>query len=254
MQPHSIFTRPTGEIASVLDSDVDLLDAVPPEQREKALHASRARVLRVERGEWDARHDAAEVRGGHGLLVLSGVLVRRVGITDHIGAELLGPGDLLRPLEHDGELATLPFEATWRALEVLRLAVLDHRWSIRMCEFPDVGIALTARAMLRSRRLANTLVIASHPRLDERLRLLLWEFADRYGTVHTDGVHLHLPLTHEVLAELAAARRPSVSTALGRLTRSEQIERRDGLWVLHGEPPLQEPGEIADGFEQPSAG
>jgi CRP/FNR family transcriptional regulator, cyclic AMP receptor protein len=123
-----------------------------------------------------------------------------------------------------------------------------------MCQFPDVGIALTARAMLRSRRLANTLVIASHPRLDERLRLLLWEFADRYGTVHADGVHLHLPLTHEVLAELAAARRPSVSTALGRLTRSGQIERRDGLWVLHGEPPSQEEGEVAEGFRRPSAG
>jgi CRP/FNR family transcriptional regulator, cyclic AMP receptor protein len=244
----SMFSRQIGEIASVLDSDVDLLEAVAPQHRDRALHESRARVLRVERGEWDARHDAQEVRGGHGLLVLSGVLVRRVGITDHIGAELLGPGDLLRPLEHDGEQATLPFEATWRALEVLRLAVLDHRWSVRMCQYPDVGIAITARAMLRSRRLANTLVIASHPRLDERLRLLLWEFADRYGTVHPDGVHLRLPLTHEVLAELAAARRPSVSTALGRLTRAGDIERRDGLWVLRGEPPIQQPGATAEGF------
>jgi CRP/FNR family transcriptional regulator, cyclic AMP receptor protein len=252
MAPASFFARPVGEIASVLDSDADLLEAVAPEQREQALRASRARVLRVERGEWDARRDAAEVRGCHGLLVLSGVVVRRVGITDHIGAELLGPGDLLRPLEHDGEQATLPFESRWRALEVLRLAILDRRWSVRMCQFPDVGIALTARAMLRSRRLANTLVIASHPRLDERLRLLLWEFADRYGSVHPDGVHLRLPLTHEVLAELAAARRPSVSTALGRLTRKGQIERRDGLWVLHDKPPAAEAENSAETFEQPS--
>jgi CRP/FNR family cyclic AMP-dependent transcriptional regulator len=248
MSPASIFARRIGEIASVLDSDADLLEAVPPEQRERALHASRARVLRVERGEWDARPDAEQMRGGHGLLVLSGVLVRRVGITNHIGAELLGPGDLLRPLEHDGEQATLPFQANWRALEVLRLAVLDRRWSVRMCEYPDVGIALTARAMLRSRRLANTLVIASHPRLDERLRLLLWEFADRYGTVHPDGVYLHLPLTHGCLAELAAARRPSVSTALARLSRSGQIERPGGLWVLHGEPPSQEVEKTAQGL------
>jgi CRP/FNR family transcriptional regulator, cyclic AMP receptor protein len=254
MAPESVFMRQVGEIASVLDSDVGLAESVPAAELEKALLASRARVLRVERGEWDARQDAEEVRGGHGLLVLSGVLVRRIGITDHIGAEMLGPGDLLRPLEHDGELATLPFEATWRALEVLRLAILDHRWSVRMCQFPDVGIALTARAMLRSRRLANTLVIASHPRLDERLRLLLWELADRYGTVHADGVHLRLPLTHEVIAELAAARRPSVSTALGRLTRSGQVERRDGLWVLHGEPPSQEEDAIADRFDRPSGG
>jgi CRP-like cAMP-binding protein len=91
--------------------------------------------------------------------------------------------------------------------------------------------------MLRSRRLANTLAIASHPRLDERLRLLLWELADRYGTVHRDGVHLRLPLTHGVLAELGAARRPSVSTALGRLLRTGEVDRRDGMWLLRGEPP-----------------
>jgi CRP-like cAMP-binding protein len=240
MAADSSFLGSVGEIASVLDSDVDLLEAVPAEQRAQALRSSRARMLRVAREEWDPRRDAAEVRGGQGLLVLSGVVVRRVGLTDHVGAELLGPGDLLRPLEHDGEQATLPFEATWRALEVLRLAVLDRRWSVRMCQYPDVGIALCARALLRSRRLANTLVIASHPRLDERLWLLLWEFADRYGTVHGDGVHLQLPLTHEVLAELAAARRPSVSTALSRLVRSGQIERRDGLWVLYGKPPRME--------------
>src|ERR1044072_8068950 len=83
MAPESMFIRPVGEIASVLDSDVDMMQAVSPEHREQALHASRARVLLVERGEWDARHDAQEVRGGHGLLVLSGVLVRRVGITDY---------------------------------------------------------------------------------------------------------------------------------------------------------------------------
>jgi CRP-like cAMP-binding protein len=250
----SIFSRPLGEIASVLDNDADLLDVVPREQRAAAVHESRTRVLRVERGEWDARGDAEDVRGGHGLLVLSGVLVRRVGITDHIGAELLGPGDLLRPLEHDGEQATLPFDATWRALEVLRLAVLDRRWSVRMSRFPDVGIALTARAMLRSRRLANTLVIASHPRLDQRLLLLLWELADRYGSVHADGVHLRLPVTHEVLAELAAARRPSVSTALGRLTRRALIERRDGGWVLRGEPPATWDPTAAGSVRRPLAG
>src|SRR3954470_3174162 len=226
MSADTVFSRHVGEIAGVLDSDAELAEAVAPERRGHAAHASRARVLRVERGGWDARHDAEEVRGGHGLLVLSGVLIRRVGITDHVGAELLGPGDLLRPFEHDGEDATLPFAAAWRALEVLRLAVLDRRWSLRMAGFPDVGIALTGRAMLRSRRLANTLVIASHPRLDQRLRLLLWELADRYGTVQPDGVRPRLPLTHEVLAELAAARRPSVSTALGRVARQGEIERR----------------------------
>src|SRR4051794_35351495 len=233
----SLFAGRYSESAIVLHHDSELADAVADQRREQAARASVAPVLRVRRGKWDARPPAERTRGGQGLLVLDGLLVRRVGIDDRFAAELLGPGDILRPLEHDGEEATLPFEATWRALEVLRLAVLDRHWSLRMCRFPDVGVALTGRAMLRSRRLANTLVIASHPRLDERLRLLLWESADRYGTVHPDGVRLRLPLPHAVLAELAAARRPSVSTALGRLARAGLLERRDGVWILRGDPP-----------------
>ena len=47
--------------------------------------------------------------------------------------------------------------------------------------------------------------------------MLFWELADRYGKVHPDGIHLELPLTHEVLSHLAGARRPSVSGALTRL-------------------------------------
>ena len=68
---------------------------------------------------------------------------------------------------------------------------------------------------------------------------MLWELAGRYATLHPDGVHLRLPGTHEMIAELAAARRPSASTALGRLARHDEVERRYGLWVLHGEPPSQ---------------
>src|SRR4051812_15124023 len=136
MSVQSAFSSHAGEIANVLESDVELDEAVPPAHRRPARDASRARVLRVERGVWDARHDAEEVRGGHGLLVLSGVLIRRVGITDHVGAELLGPGDLLRPLEHDGEEATLPFAAEWRGLRGVRAAGLHPPPGGRLCGVP----------------------------------------------------------------------------------------------------------------------
>jgi CRP/FNR family transcriptional regulator, cyclic AMP receptor protein len=239
-----LFTRRVGETASVLQQDPELLATIDPAHRDAALRESVARVLRVPSGTWDPRDQAHLARGGLGFLVLSGLLVRRVGIHDRVGAELLGPGDLLRPLEHDGEEATLPFDATWRVLEALHLAVLDRRWSLRMRGYVDVGIGLTARAMLRSRRLANTLVIASYPHLDDRLLLLLWELADRYGRVRSDGVHVPVPMTHEVLSELAGARRPSVSAALGRLAAAGSVERVSDGWLLHGEPPAP-PGDPA---------
>lgn len=183
------------------------------------------------------RHHARRLR----LLVLSGLLIRRVGIGERIGAELLGPSDLLRPLEHDGEEATLPFEAAWRVLEPLRLAALDLRWAFRMSPFPEVAVELTARAMRRSRRLANTLAISHHPRLEERLLLLVWELADRYGTVRREGVHVPVQMTHDVMSQLAGARRPSVSAALSRLADAGMLERTEHGWLLHGEPPAATP-------------
>ena len=53
--------------------------------------------------------------------------------------------------------------------------------------------------------------------------MLFWELADRYGKVHPDGIHLELPLTHEVLSHLAGARRPSVSGALTRLAEDGRL-------------------------------
>jgi CRP-like cAMP-binding protein len=200
-----------------------------------------AAVVHAPRGQWDATRDGAATRGGHGMLVLDGLLVRRVGFGGRWGAELLGPGDVLRPLEHDGEEATLPFEATWRVLMDLRLALLDRRWSHRMAAFPDVGIALTGRAMRRSRRLANTFAISQHAKLDTRVHLLFWELADRFGRVRADGVHIDLPLSVELLSHIAAARRPSVSTAIGRLERAGLVTRTESGWLLHGDPPAAVP-------------
>jgi CRP/FNR family transcriptional regulator, cyclic AMP receptor protein len=239
----SIFTAgPTR--ANVLLEDRELAAAVPDGDRDGALRAAVAATVVVAPGTWDATIDAHRTAGGFGLLVLEGILVRRVGFANRLGGELLGPGDLLRPEEHDGEEATLPFEATWRVLSPLRLALLDRRWSVRMAVYPDVAIQLTARALRRARRLANMFTVSLHPKLDVRLHLLLWELADRYGRVHADGVHIDIPLTHEQISHLAGAQRPSVSSALARLSDRGLLDRTETGWLLHGEPPgVTPPGE-----------
>jgi CRP-like cAMP-binding protein len=233
---HSIFSTSDAR-ATVLLEDRELQAVVPEADRDAATRASIAAVAFVRPGTWDGTPDAPRTARGFGLLVLDGILVRRVAFDDRVGAELLGPGDLLRPSEHDGEEATLPFEATWNVLIGVRLALLDGRWGRRMAPFPDVAVALTARAMARARRLANMLTIGLHPKLDERLQLLLWEVADRFGRVHRDGVHIDLPLTHELIGQLAGARRPSISSALSRLAARSVAERDGSGWILHGEPP-----------------
>ena len=71
---------------------------------------------------------------------------------------------------------------------------------------------------------------------------MLWQFAYRWGTVMPAGVALRLPLTHQLLAEVVGAERPTVTTALGCLKQDglvEQIRGRDRGWLLVGQPPSE---------------
>lgn len=71
-----------------------------------------------------------------------------------------------------------------------------------------------------------------------RLHVLMWHLAERMGRVRPDGVHLALPITHETLGHLVAARRPSVSAALGQLSQRGLRDRNGDGWVLLGDPPV----------------
>ena len=81
------------------------------------------------------------------------------------------------------------------------------------------------------------MAIAHHARVDKRLELLLWHLADRWGRVTPNGVALPLRLTHELLADLVAAQRPSVTLSLQHLERDGRLARRDGVMYLLGDPP-----------------
>ena len=74
-------------------------------------------------------------------------------------------------------------------------------------------------------------------RIDLRLHMLFWELADRWGTVRQDGVHVPLYLTHSMLADLVAARRPTVTKALGELADRSTVIWTGDDWLLPGDPP-----------------
>ena len=94
--------------------------------------------------------------------------------------------------------------------------------------------------MTRAVFLAVALAISHHHRVTDRLLLTLWHLAERWGRVTTDGIALPLPLSHQRLADLVGAHRPSVTTAMGTLARSGAVSRRDdGVWMLHGAPPSE---------------
>lgn len=166
-------------------------------------------------------------------------MVRRVGRGGRFGAELLGPGDLLRPWQTVGAVASQPFEPVWSAVAATEVARLDAAFARRAAPYPEVAVALVDRAILRSRHLALTMAIVRQPRVDRRLHLLLWQLADRWGRTGRGRVTVTLPLTHALLSELVAARRPSVTTALSALRAEGAVERDGRTWILRGGPPAE---------------
>jgi CRP/FNR family cyclic AMP-dependent transcriptional regulator len=225
-------------LCRVLLLDPDLATGLEGRRLERARQECIAIEVIVEEGVWNPEEAEGEAaRGGIGLLILDGLLVRRVGAEGRYGAELLGPGDLLRPWEHDGEDATLPFATSFHVNERLKLAVLDLKAAARMAPYPEVVGALVGRAMQRARHFAVTMAIAHYPRIDRRLLLLLWHLADRWGRVTSEGIRIPLRLTHTLLADLVASRRPSVTTGLAQLEHEGYLTRHDNVIVLRGEPP-----------------
>ena len=60
-----------------------------------------------------------------------------------------------------------------------------------------------------------------------------WHLAERWGTVGPQSISIPVPLTHDMLAKLVGATRPSVTTGLGRLaSRGLLVRERDGVWLL----------------------
>jgi CRP-like cAMP-binding protein len=80
---------------------------------------------------------------------------------------------------------------------------------------------LVGRALL-SRRAAAAVVAE---RL-ERVRQKLLQFARAHGRVASDGVHLDLPLTHELIAQTTGSARETVTAATAERRREASSSAR----------------------------
>lgn len=231
----------------VLDADPDLADALDEHEVEEARHSLVAPVITLDEGDWSPRHAIPAKKGHLGVLVTDGILCREVVVGDSVCAELVGPGDLLRPWDGVGAGALVSCDVRWHVLEEAQLAILSRRFATVAARWPALTSALVARAVSRSNALALSATISCTTGLETRLLMLFWHMADRWGRVRRDGVLVPVQMTHELIARLIGARRPSVSTALKRLERDAQITRLNGTgWLLGGAPPksvLQDPFE-----------
>jgi CRP-like cAMP-binding protein len=234
--------RDTGERRAVgirlLEAQPDLSEGLTGDDLAEARRHVVALLDNVDQGSWEPADRYAVDPAFFGLLVVDGMIARDVELGGRCCSELLGPGDLLRPWEYDeGDLASVPSESAWHALEPARVAVLDGRFARVACRYPELVSRLIGRTMRRSRWLAILLTISSMPRVDARVQALLWHLADRWGHVTLDGVVVPVRLTHEMIGRLVGAHRPSVTTALSQLARTDRIRRVPHGWLLLGDPP-----------------
>jgi CRP/FNR family transcriptional regulator, cyclic AMP receptor protein len=238
--PH--LSQPVAQGVRVLDADPDLGTNLAGERFEQARQALVARTEGVARGTWTPDSETGpDTNGGIGLLVLEGVVVRRLSLGHRSCAELLGSGDLLRPSQDGFSELLAPFTVSFRVIEPLMLAHLDVRFVARAARFPEMTGELVSRSLDRSRLLARMLAVAQLPRVDTRLLIAMWHLSERWGTVRPEGRVLPGFLSHELLGWIVGARRPSVTTALGQLSQKGLVMRQsDGTWLLGDEPPVFE--------------
>jgi hypothetical protein len=226
-------------ITRVLADDPELTDGLTGERLRAAIQDCVAETYQSPAGPWAPPAESSDMRIGIGLLILDGLVARRVGVAGRFGAELLGDGDLMNPF-HGADMATsLPRTGKWHVLRPSRMAILDRGFAVRATRYPEVVSALVTRALRRSRHIATNMAIVQQPRIDLRLHMLFWELADRWGTVHQDGVHVRLHLTHSMLSDLVAARRPTVTKALGELAARSAVIWTGTDWLLPGDPPAE---------------
>lgn len=155
-------------------------------------------------------------------VVLEGLVLRTSSAEGREMTELAASGEMLgsrSPLPSDF-LSDAPCVERWSAATDALVAVISRR----QIETLMIAPALTMRIFERIERAAEnmrfTLSLAPVPRLADRIYLLLWHYAERWGSRRDGVTYLELPVNQLTMAGLIGANRSSVSLALKDLAQS----------------------------------
>jgi CRP/FNR family transcriptional regulator, cyclic AMP receptor protein len=218
----------------LLDLDGDLADTLGAVVAARARDRIGVATVQFEAGSWRPHALTPAARRAFALLVCDGLIVRELELAGTLTADLLGPGDLVAfGLSGERLLAT---EERWHVSAAAKVAILDDRVLPAFHAWPVLSSRLVTRAARQAARAADQRAISQLPRVELRIRALLWHLAERWGRIGSSGVVVPLDLTHTALGHLVGARRSTVTLALGELSRLGSVVRRsDGAWVLSEE-------------------
>ena len=212
-----------GRSVALVDADPDFAGVIPASERGLAAGV-RLPLAGLPAGGWRGPDDGA---GQLGSLLVSGLVIRTLHRYGRATVEMYGPGDLVaRSDEKDGT-------STWKVVQSGALVALDEHFEIAARRWPALWRVTLERWSQRAERLASHVAALQLSRVDERVEAILWQLADRFGKVTPEGVVVQVRLTHQMLGFLTAAKRPTVSVALGELAAQGRVRRlEDGGWLL----------------------
>lgn len=212
----------------LLEAEPDLGRFLTADEREQA-GAVTVPVLVMGRGALELESRLRDA-GAFGVVILDGIVMHRLVMSDHPALRLLGPGDVLSRQSPAG--LGLISQSVYRTPGELRLAALDDRVLATAQRFPRLFAGLHVRMGEQHQRLAAQLVVCQLPRVEDRIMGMLWLLAETWGHVTPRGTLLPLALTHDALGECVGARRPTVSLALKGLTERGALRRESRGWLL----------------------
>jgi CRP/FNR family transcriptional regulator, cyclic AMP receptor protein len=238
--------------ALILEEDEELARSIPAHERRRAAALLRARVIDCERTLWEVPRLDPDT--GYGLLMLEGLIARRIRLERAVAVEILGPGDILRPPDDLPLVAHDYLRVEWKVFQPARFAVLDEQITSQLMESTALSLAFAARLARRARRLTYLLAISHLARVEDRLLATLWHLAGNWGRATADGITVPVPLLHSDLGHIVGARRPTVTLAMTSLRDRELVGRqRDGSYLLRGDPPAWLPVSWASQDDQSCA-
>jgi CRP-like cAMP-binding protein len=217
----------------LLDLDLDLADALG-EAAVRARDRIGVPTIELDRGPWQLASLRPVARAAFALMVCDGLVVRELDVARTGAADLLGPGDLIA-LGH-GTDSLLAMGESWHVGASATVAILDERLLPALHAWPALGARFIERASRQAARAAEQRAISQLPRVELRLRALMWHLAERWGRIASTGVVVPIEVTHGALGRLVGARRPTVSLALAELAREgSMVRRHDGSWLLRAD-------------------
>jgi hypothetical protein len=227
---------------ALIEAEPQLAAELSADQRERARRAIVAAVSEVPTGPWQEPAAGYGEGNAYGVLVVDGFVLRTVTMGDRATAQLFGPGDIMQSWPTDDLPSPVGVDVGWTVVRRATLALLDDRVISLAAHWPSVLRRLAWRSSSVAGRVSLQVAIARVPRLEERLLLLFWGLAERWGSMTPDGMLLPIRLTHEAIAALTAASRPPVSSALSQMSRDGLLCRTGAGWLLTtaGEERLKE--------------